>query len=81
MKFTIFFLLVTLSLSADLYDRNKYNMDFPPQDQQHYMPSQEGSRHVQRQYPAHHQRECPCDPGDPQCPCEIDADGSYHRVD
>ena len=69
MKLILFFLLINLSLQADLYDRNKYNLDFRPQERQHPMPqNQEG-------------RQCPCDPGDPQCPCEIDEYGNYHRVD
>jgi hypothetical protein len=85
MKALLFFLLMSLSLQADLYDRNKYHLDFPSEDQPRYDQGRPQAQHANGQQhrilPPQHHRECPCDPGDPECPCEIDDRGNYHRVD
>jgi hypothetical protein len=77
MKYILFFLVATISLQADLYDRNKYNMDFRPEDQPHHEFEGHGGVHPND----HSHQNCPCFPDDPQCPCEIDANGNYRRVD
>ena len=71
MNKTLLFLFFAFSLSADLYDRNKYDMDFRPQEQplsKEHSPQREN------------QPKCPC-AGDPQCPCQTGPNGEYYRVD
>lgn len=62
----ICFLLASLTLQADLYDRNRYGADFP--------------KEKQVRVPEEMEPDCPCDPGDLECPCQVGPEGDYHRV-